>query len=297
MSDTILITGAGGQLGRGVVHHLLDAQGISPQRLVVTTRDPAKLQDLAAKGATVRAASFDDEGSLVGAFKGADRILIISTDVIDEPGKRLRQHETAIAAAVKAGVGHISYTSMPKPEPGNPVLFAPDHFRTEQAIKQTGLPYTIFRNGWYQENLFMALPQALKTGKWYTSAGEGRIAHVAREDVAQAIAAALASGSLVESATYTLTGAAALSTAEIAALTSEVTGRAIEVVNLSDEQLAEGMRAASVPGGIAQLLVSIDANTRVGGLADVTGDTEKLSGSHPRPLTAFLEANKVALLG
>jgi NAD(P)H dehydrogenase (quinone) len=296
MSETILITGAAGQLGRGVVHHLLETQGISPERLIVTTRDPAKLEDLAAKGAVVRAASFDDEDSLVSAFKGADRILIISTDVIDVPGKRLRQHETAVAAAAKAGVGHISYTSMPKPEPANPVLFAPDHFATEKAIKETGLPYTIFRNGWYQENLFMALPQALKTGKWYTSAGEGRIAHVAREDVAEAIAAALASGR-AESATYTLTGAAALSTAEIAALTSEVTGRAIEVVNLSDEQLAEGMRAASVPGGIAQLLVSIDANTRVGGLADVTGDTEKLSGSHPRPLTAFLEANKVALLG
>jgi NAD(P)H dehydrogenase (quinone) len=296
MSETILITGAGGQLGRGVVHHLLETQGISPERLIATTRDPAKLDDLAAKGATVRAASFDDEGSLVNAFEGADRILIISTDVIDEPGTRLRQHETAVAAAVKAGVGHISYTSMPKPEPGNPVLFAPDHFATEKAIKETGLPYTIFRNGWYQENLFMALPQALKTGKWYTSAGDGRVAHVAREDVAQAIAAALASGSS-ENATYTLTGAAALSTAEIAALASEATGRAIEVVNVSDEQLADGMKGAGVPEGIAQLMVSIDANTRAGGLAEVTGDTEELSGRHPRPLTAFLEANKVALLG
>jgi NAD(P)H dehydrogenase (quinone) len=296
MSETILITGAGGQLGRSVVHHLLETQGISPERLIVTTRDPAKLQILAAKGATVRAASFDDERSLVNAFQGADRILIISTDVIDEPGKRLRQHETAVAAAVKAGVGHISYTSMPKPEPGNPVLFAPDHFATEKAIKESGLPYTIFRNSWYHENLFMALPQALKTGKWYTSAGEGRIAHVAREDVARAIAAALASGSS-ESATYTPTGAVALSTAEIAALASEATGRAIEVVNVSDEQLAEGMKAAGVPEGLVQLMISIDANTRAGGLAEVTGDTERLSGRRPRPLKAFLEANKAALLG
>jgi NAD(P)H dehydrogenase (quinone) len=296
MSETILITGAAGQLGRGVVHHLLEKQGISPKQLIVTTRDPAKLDDLAAKGATVRAASFDDEGSLVSAFEGADHILIISTDVIDEPGKRLRQHQTAVAAAVKAGVGHISYTSMPKPEPGNPVLFAPDHFATEQAIKETGQPYTVFRNSWYQENLFMALPQALKTGQWYTSAGEGRIAHVAREDVAQAIAAALASATS-ESATYTLTGAAALSTAEIAALASEATGRAIEVVNVSDEQLAEGMKAAGVPEGIVQLMVSIDANTRAGGLAEVTGDTEQLSGRHLRPLSAFIEVNKAALLG
>lgn len=128
------------------------------------------------------------------ASKGADRVLLISTGALNEPGKRLRQHTAAVAAAVEAGVSQIAYTSMPKPDPGNPVLFAPDHHGAEQVIKATGLPYAIFRNGWYQENLFMALPQALKTGKWYSSAGEGRTAYVSRDDIACAIAAALASG-------------------------------------------------------------------------------------------------------
>ncbi|WP_159589980.1 SDR family oxidoreductase [Chelativorans xinjiangense] len=296
MTETLLVTGAAGQLGRRVLHHLLETQNVPAGRLVATTRDPSKLADLAAKGVTVRAASFDDETSLVKAFSGVDRVLVISTDALDEPGKRFRQHKTAVAAAVEAGVGHLAYTSMPKPEPGNPVLFAPDHYGTEQAIKATGLPYTIFRNSWYQENLMMALPQALKTGKWFTSAGDGRTAHIARDDIARAIAAALASGSK-ESATYLLTGAEALTNAEIAALAAAVTGKPIEAVNLSDEALTEGMKAAGVPEAFVPLLVSFDANTRTGGLAEVTADAEKLSGITPRPLKSFFEANKEALLG
>ncbi|WNV11792.1 SDR family oxidoreductase [Tardiphaga sp. 709] len=296
MTKTILITGAAGQLGGRIVHHLLETRGYPAERLVVTTRDPAKLADLSAKGVTIRVANFDEEASLVSAFEGADRVLLISTDALNEPGKRLRQHAAAVAAAVVAGVSQIAYTSMPKPDPGNPVLFAPDHHGTEQVIKATGLPYTIFRNGWYQENLFMALPQALKTGRWYSSAGEGRTAYVSRDDIACAIAGALASA-VDQSVTYTLTGAEALTNAEIAALTSEVTGKPIEVVNLSDEALTEGMKVAGVPEAIVPLLISFNANTRGGGFAEVTGDVKKLSGTTPQLLTAFLKANKAALLG
>lgn len=296
MTETILITGAAGQLGRRIVHHLLETQGHPADHLIVTTRNPAKLNVLAAKGVRIRAASFDDKDSLLSAFKGVERALLISTDALDETGKRLRQHKTAIEAAVASGVGHIAYTSMPKPEPGNPVLFAPDHHGTEQAIKATGLPYTIFRNAWYQENLFMALPQAIKTGKWYTSAGAGRTAYVSRDDIAAAIAAALVSGSS-ESSTLALTGPEALSNAEIAELASKITGKPIEIVDLPDEALAAGMKSAGVPEAMVPLLVSFDTNTRQGGFAEVSSEIEALSKVKPRPIRVFLETNKAALLG
>lgn len=296
MPETIAVTGASGHLGARVVHHLLETCGVPASRIVAVTRDPSKLADLAAKGVDVRAGSFDDEAQLTAAFKGVERLLIISTDAIDGAGTRLRQHQTAIAAAVKAGVGHIAYTSMPRPEPGNPVLFAPDHHGSEEAIRATGLPHTIFRNSWYQENLMMALPQALATGQWFTSAGDGKVAHVARDDIAEAIACSLASGSR-ESTTYTLTGPEALTTAETAALASEVTGKPIAVVNLTDDQLAEGMKAAGVPGVMIPMLISFDANTRAGGVSDVTGDIETLTGHQPAPLRSFLEASKATLAG
>ena len=297
MTETLLVTGASGQLGHGVIRYLLDTHKIPPARIIATTRNPESLADLAASGVVVRAADFNEAASLETAFKGADKVLIISTGDLDlKSGRRLKQHENAVAAAKNAGVSHLLYTSMPNPEPVSPVLFADDHYSTEQAIKGSGIPYTIFRNGWYQENLFLALPHAIASGRWYTSAGEGRIAHGARDDMAAAIAAGLASGS-TDSMTYTLTGPHAYTTAEIAALVSEVTGKPLEVIQVPDEALAEGVKAAGVPEDFADVVVSFDVNTRSGRIAMVTDAIETLSGRKPQTLKQFLEANKAALAG
>ncbi|PBB77658.1 NAD(P)-dependent oxidoreductase [Mesorhizobium sp. WSM3879] len=297
MTETLLVTGASGHLGRAVINHLLDAQKVAPANIIATTRNPENLADLAALGVVVRPADFDDAASLERAFKGADRVLIVSTGELDlKSDRRLNQHQTAVAAAKAAGVSHLLYTSMPNPEPVSPVLFAGDHYGTEQAIKASGIPYTIFRNGWYQENLFMALPHAVSSGKWYTSAGDGRIAHAARDDMAAAIAASLASGSS-ESHVYTLTGPHAYTTNEIAALVSEVTGKPLEVIQLPDEALTEGVKAAGLPEDFARIVVSFDANTRSGRIGMVTDAIETLSGRKPKTLKQFLEGNKAALLG
>src|SRR5215217_8215650 len=115
MSQTLLVTGASGQLGRLVLDALL-ASGVAPASIIATSRDPSKLATYAEKGIQTRRADFDDPGSLAAAFAGADRILVVSTDALDVPGKRLTQHTAAINAAKAAGAGHILYTSMPNPE-------------------------------------------------------------------------------------------------------------------------------------------------------------------------------------
>jgi len=185
---TLLVTGASGHLGRRAAEILLETKA---GKVIAGTRDPSKIADLAAKGAEIRKVDFDDP-ALADAFKGVDRLLLISTDALDTPGKRLKQHKAAIEDAKKAGVKHIVYTSMPKPEPGSPIPFAPDHYGTEQALAESGIGWTVLRNSWYQENLFHSLPQVLASGKWFSAAGDGKVAHVSREDAAYAAAAALA---------------------------------------------------------------------------------------------------------
>jgi len=296
MSKTLLVTGASGQLGRGVINHLLDTFKVPAAQIIATTRTPANLADLAARGVTVREADFDDPASLATAFAGADRALVISTNELAIQGKRREQQIAAVTAASKAGIAHLLYTSLPDPEPGSPVVFAPDHYDTEQAIKASGIPYTIFRNGWYDENLFMTLPPILASGQWYTSAGDGGVSYATRDDMAAAIAAGLASDT-GESTTYTLTGPKAYTTVEVAALVTEVTGKPIQVVQLSDDALTEGMKAAGLPERFARLLVSFDATTRGGGLGMVTDSVEKLSGRKSVSLKQFLETNKAALAG
>jgi NAD(P)H dehydrogenase (quinone) len=293
MSDTILVTGASGHLGRAVIRHLLDSRGVAPGRIVAGSRSPDKLADFAARGVATRKVDFDDPSGLEQAFAGAGTVLIVSTDALDGAGTRLRQHQAAVAAAKAAGVSRIAYTSLPNAETSK-VSFAPDHLGTEQAIAATGLASLIFRNSWYQENLFMSLPQALKTGQWYTSAGEGRIAFVARDDIAAAIAGALANPP-AGSVTWTLTGSEALTNEDIARLAADAVGRPVRLVHLNDEQLAGGMKAAGVPEAFVPTLVSFERASREGDLATVTDDVATLSGRRPRSLRDFLAASKAAL--
>jgi NAD(P)H dehydrogenase (quinone) len=287
----LLVTGASGNLGRRVAELLLEAKA---GHIVAGTRDPSKIANLAAKGAEVRKVDFDDP-NLADAFRGVDRLLLISTDALDTPGKRLKQHKAAVEAAKKVGVKHVVYTSMPKPEPGSPIPFAPDHYGTEQALAESGLGWTVLRNAWYQENLFHSLPAVLASGKWFSAAADGKVAHVSREDAAYAAAAALAA-TPNGNARYDITGGEALTTQDIASLASETTGKPIEVVSVNDQQLRDGMIAAGMPAFLAPVYASFDTNTRLGKAALATDAVQKLTGRAPRSLKQFLSANRDALL-
>ena len=285
---TLFVSGASGHLGRLVVENLL-SKGYAG-RIIAGTRDPAKLADLA--GVEVRNADFTDKAGLVEALAGVDRMLLISTDEI---GKRLANHVAAIEAAKTAGVAEILYTSMPNPEAPSAITFAPEHFGTEQAIKASGLRYTILRMNWYAENLLGSLPGALASGQWYTSSAGGKVSNPTRADCARAAAGALLRPAKNE--TLTVTGPEALSNAEIAAIASDITGKPLQVVEVTDEQLAAGAKAAGVPDFVVDnFIVSFDRNTREGKVDMVTTAVEDLWGEKPTTLHDFLTTNRAALV-
>jgi NAD(P)H dehydrogenase (quinone) len=218
---------------------------------------------------------------------------LISVDVLGPI--RAELHANAVAAAKAAGVGHIVYTSVLNPEPGSPVPLAAEHHATEEAIRASGIAHTLLRMSWYSENLLSSLPPVLQSGKWYTAAGEGRLAHVAREDCARAAAGALIAGG--ESRTLGVTGQTLLTTREIAAVASAVTGKPIEVVDVDEESLAAGARQAGVPDAVVDtFIVPFDVNTREGRMEPATDAVEQLWGTKPQSVAAFLEANRAALL-
>ncbi|MFY0665055.1 MAG: SDR family oxidoreductase [Natronospirillum sp.] len=289
----IAVTGAAGQLGRQVVQYLLNELSVPAQNIIALSRDTTKLDDFAAQGVQVRRADFDDSASLASAFAGVQRLLLISTDALGEPGKRLAQHKNAVAAAEKAGVKHVLYTSMPKPE-GSAITFAGDHLGTEQAVAASTMSWTILRNNWYFENLFMETEHILGSGQWFTAAGEGRSAHIARDDLALAAAYALASND-VSNKTYTLSGTRAFSIPEMAELLSNVSGKAITVVPITDEQKQAGLEQAGLPPVLAETFASFDINTRQGGVAEVTDHFKQLTGKEPMSFGAWLTKHKSQL--
>ena len=286
----LAVTGASGHLGRLTLDALLASGKTAASNIIAISRDTSRLAEYAAKGVDVRKGDFHAPETLPAAFEGADRVAIISLGSFP----RLDGHKAAVSAAKAAGAGHILYTSLPR-IPGVPVTFGGDHFETEDAIIESGVPYSFLRNSWYAENLFMSLPAAIRAGTMFISAGDGRTAYAPRQNYAEALAAALASDSS-SSQTYTLTGTRAYTHEELAALAAEVLGQPIAVVNLSDEQLAAGMKQSGVPEPMIPVLISMQVNMRNGGLDIVTGDIEKLTGKPPMALEAFLELNKDALL-
>jgi NAD(P)H dehydrogenase (quinone) len=291
-NQTLLVTGASGQLGRRVVELLLDA---GAGTVVAATRDPAKLADLAARGAVVRRADFDDEASLVEAFQGVDRLLLISTDALDRPGRRLAQHEAAVRAAVRAGVGHIVYTSLTNPGAESPISIAPDHRQTEEAIAATKLGFTILRNNLYIDLQLHTLPRAVATGELVTATGTGGAGYVTREDCARAAAAALAS-SEAGRVTLDITGPAVVTQSEIATITGEITGRTIAHVAIDAASLKAGMVAAGLPEPVAEIYASFDTGIARGTLAVASTAVRDLTGRAPTSVTEFLRANRAALL-
>ncbi|TXT41145.1 MAG: NmrA-like protein [Comamonadaceae bacterium] len=294
MTSTLLVTGASGHLGQRVIHHLLETLHVAPERIIATTRKPETLQALADQGITVRAADFDDAASLRQAFAGADRLLLISTDALDRPGRRLAQHQAAVAAAEQAGVAHVVYTSMPLPD-NSPLLIAPDHAGTEKALANSTLKgWTVLRNHWYFENLFMSLPSALAMGQWFSAAEQGKIAHIARDDLARAAATALASDAAGKT-TYTLSGTEAFTTEQIAQRVSQAVNKPLQVVPVPLAGLIQGMVGAGFPAPLAAVFASFDTNTALGRVAEVTGDYQKLTGVTPQPFADWLEHNAAAL--
>jgi len=291
MTTPLLVTGASGHLGRRVLELLLE-RGAGP--IIATTRTPGSLAAFAARGVDVRRADFDDESTLAAAFAGAVRALVISTDSLDRPGRRLAQHRRAVAALERAGVRHVVYTSLPNPT-STPCLLAPDHAGTEAALAASKLDATILRNNLYTDYLLHSLPAAVASGALVDAKGSGAVAYVTRDDCARAAAAALASSSRGRT-TLDVTGPDALTADQLAAIVSEIAGKPVVHTSVPVPVLVEGMQAHGMPRPIAELLASFDAAAAQGDYSQVSSTVEQLSGTRPTSVAAYLRSQRAALV-
>ena len=289
MTQHLLVTGASGQLGQRVIELLLEA---GKTNIIATTRSPENLSDFSAKGVDIRYASFDEPDSLTLAFKGADRLLLISTDALGEPGKRIQQHKNAVQAAASVGVKHVIYTSLIAAD-NTPVLFAPDHAETEKALAASTPGWTILRNNLYMDLLIGSVNQAIQSGSWYSASGNGKTAYITREDCAHAAAAALASD-FEGQRTLDVTGNEALSQAEIVVIVNAITGQSIQYVPVLLEAVIQGMVDAGLPRPLTETYASIQQATAEGKFASVSTAFEELTRRKPQTVSDFLTAHKDA---
>lgn len=276
----LLVTGATGQLGSKVVEKLL--QSVPASQLAVSVRTPEKAEALRARGVDVRHGDFDRPETLDSAFAGIDRLLIISADGDNET--RIRQHSNAVAAAQRANVGFIAYTSLVNARESS-MFLAEVHRVTEEAILKTGIPYSFLRNNWYLENEIPSIQAAMAGAPWVTSAGAGKVGWALRQDYAEAAAAVLA-GEGHENTVYELSGEL-LTQEQLASAVGAVLGKEVPVQQVDDAAYGDIMKGAGVPDFVVPILVGIQAGIREGSLEVESRDFEKLLG---RPATPIGEA-------
>lgn len=283
----ILITGATGQLGKEVVNALLkktDAGAIS-----VLVRDAAKAEDLKAKGIDIRTGSYDDEASLVKAFKGIDTLYFVSGSDI---ANRSQQHQNVVKAAKEAQVKHVVYTSFQRRNEtaSSPIAaVSAGHLAAEEALKKSGLTYTILKHGLYMDMLpiFMG-DKLLETGVIYQPAGEGKTAYTTRKDFAEA-GAAILTGSGHENKVYEAYSGKAYSYPEIAKIISEITGKEITYVSPTNDEFIQTLTAAGVPMEYAGMFAGFAEAIRQGEFADTSNFMENILGRKPVSAEDYLK--------
>jgi NAD(P)H dehydrogenase (quinone) len=259
----IAVTAATGGLGGRVARRLAD-RGID-QRLVV--RDPSRAPDLT--DAEVKGpASYADGDSMRAALTGADILYLVSAS---EDLDRLDQHRTAVKAAADVGVERVVYVSFQGAAADATFTFARDHFHTEELIRATGIPFTFLRSSLYLD----FIPQMVgDDGVIRGPAGKGRVAPVARDDLADAAVAVLTSPDAHADRTYDLTGPEALTLAEIA----RRLGAAFE--NEALDEAWDARRPSGAPDWMIEGWITTYLAIAKGELARVTDHVEQLAG-HP----------------
>jgi len=274
----IFVTGASGGLGSLVLERL------SPHAQVTAgSRTP----ELVSAELPVRRIDFDDPASLASGFAGAEVVLLISAGY-GEDNVVIARHQAAIDSAEQAGVRHIVYTSLTAA--GDHLAFALAHRWTERRLMAGLADWTILRNGIYAE---MSIPGALDaaaTGSLTGPLGDGRLAAVAREDLADVTAKVLADPAGHRGKTYELVGEHAIGGTDIARTAAGVTGTDITYAPGTLAELRQGLTDAGVPGWQIPIVMSTYSNIAAGFLATTDSDLANLLDNPPRSALGVIAA-------
>ena len=269
---SLAVTGATGRVGGRVAHQLAEA-GVA-HRLVV--RDPSRAPRL--ERAVVTRAEYADAQAAREALDGVDVLFMVSGAEAED---RVAQHRTFIDAAAEAGVRHVVYLSFFGAAPTCTFTLGRDHWATEQHLREGPLDWTFVRDNLYLEAFaMMAGPEGVVRGP----AGDGRVAAVAIDDVADAVAAILQDPSAHRGTVHRLSGPQALTLHEMAAGLTRIMGRSVRYEEETIDEAYASRAHYGAPDFEVDAWVSTYTAIAAGELEEVTGDVERLTGRPARSI-------------
>jgi len=290
--DKIIVSGASGQLGGLVIEALLKRK-VAPANLILVSRTPDTLKAYADRGASVRFGDFTQPESLAVAYRGGNRMLLISIN--GGGGERPELHKAAIDAAIAAGVKQIAYTSYVNADKYTTSIIAGDHRRTERYLQDSGVAWTLLRNQIYANGLPDQAVQIIRDGKLVTSTPDARVAYVTREDCAAAAAAVLTTPGHDNQA-YNITGPDAIGPAELVALASEISGKKVQLVVFDEPAYRKYLLDNGTPEAAINGTLSFAKELDSPFLREPSSAVKDLTGRPPTSVRALLLADKKKLV-
>ncbi len=285
-SSPVLVTGATGNTGRAVLDALIE--GGAPVRAMVRTEaDRSRLP----AGTPVVTADFDDAASLAAALDGAGQAYLVTPS-----SERAEAQQRQFAdLAVRAGLSHLVVLSQLGAEAQSPVRFLRYHAAVEQHVRDLGIPYTFLRPNLFFQGLLAFARSIAGEHRFYAPIGSATVSAVDVRDIAAVAAIALTEAGH-EGATYTVTGPAAITHAQIAAALTSALGRDISFIDVPPEAFADSLQGILPPWQVQGLLEDY-AHYRRGEAAAVSPAVTQVTGKPATDIQQFARDYAPAFAG
>ena len=277
----ILVIGGTGNIGSKVVKQLQASQ----HAFRVLARDPAKVSAL---GAQAVQGDLSQPESLAKAMQGIDKVFVLGS------GLNIVPHEAAaIAAASKAGVKHAVLLSVMFADTDSTGLGPSWHRKGEQALRASGMQWTILRPGAFMSNALNWAPTVKATGSVFSCTGTGQASPIDPADIAACAVAALTQDKWVNQG-FTITGSELLSVPQQVEILAAATGRAIKCVDIPVSVHRDNLLKHGMPTLLVDALMEYFVEQGEGRGAKTADGVEKLLGRKPNTFKAWAEAHAAA---
>ena len=279
-----IVTGASGNLGSRIVERLLTL--VPANEIGISVRDISTAAEFADRGVRVRSGDFTDPTSLVTAFEGAHRVLVVSALI--RGGSAVTANCTAIDAAYAAGAEHVLYTSHQAASGDS--LFAPQvtHAETEHHLEQSGRSFTSLRNGFYVTTLEHYVGGAIESGKLVVPE-DGPVSWTGHDDLAEAAAIALSTPGTLDGISAPLTAGELVDFTAVAQQLSEISGRLVERVVIGDDKWKSAGIERGMPAPAAEFALGMFRAARNGEFAVTDPTLESIIGHPASSVRSYLE--------
>ncbi len=275
---TVLVTGATGNTGSGLIPALLNT-GIKVRAFV---RDEAKAQALKDAGAEIFIGDLDQPETIVPAVAGVDKIYLLTWN----GPTQAEQVQNVLKAAKQAGNPHIVRHSMWGSEKSRIIQ---QGNQAEKSVMSSGLPWTLLKPTFFMQNTMMAMQTIADDGVIYWDVGDGKIGMIDVLDIVD-VAAAVLTGSGHEGKSYILTGPEAISFYDVAATFSQVLGKNVRYVSVPHEASLKSMVSMGIPEWIARGYGELMEGFSEGFASSTTDHVATLSGHPARSFVQFVRS-------